>query len=125
MPEAILPLFAYGTLRDPALLDRLLGPSPERTLVAAELRDFAKVWRPGFDYPLVVPQPGARVRGVLIFGLDGEAYRVLDDYEGVAEGDYRRIQARVWPRGAERQAVEAYVYAAGPRWEPPSSSAAH
>jgi gamma-glutamylcyclotransferase (GGCT)/AIG2-like uncharacterized protein YtfP len=118
MAQEVLPLFSYATLAEAATLDRLLGPRGARTLTTAELPDHEKIWVSGFGYPFVVPRPGSRVMGRLIEGLTASDYDKLDEYEGLAEGDYRRLAVRVRPHAVGRhEPVDAYVYTLGPRWE--------
>jgi gamma-glutamylcyclotransferase (GGCT)/AIG2-like uncharacterized protein YtfP len=118
MAEDALPLFAYATLAEESTLERLLGRHGHRILTTAELPDHEKVWARGFGYPYVVARPGSRVVGRLIEGLSSSDYLRLDEYEGLAEGDYRRVRVRVRPHGVgRREPVDAYAYTLGPRWE--------
>lgn len=78
-----LPLFVYGTLRDRELLEVVsgrdalsLGTRP------AELPDHAVLRVRDEDYPMLVPRPGARARGLLVDGLDHDALARLCFYEG-------------------------------------------
>lgn len=101
-----LPLFAYGTLTDEALVAGLL----ERPVRAepARLLDFELVELEGFGYPAVFAAEGEEVEGRLYRGLTAEDLRRLDAYEGVEEGLYRRTTARV--AAGERGPQEAFVY---------------
>jgi gamma-glutamylcyclotransferase (GGCT)/AIG2-like uncharacterized protein YtfP len=118
MSAQALPLFAYGMLVERETLDRLLGPRPERTLGTAELADFEKVWIPGFGYHSVVPRPGKHVIGTLVEGLRDEDYVRLDEFEGLAQGHYRRATVSVRRYGPDPgEPVQAYVYVLGPRWD--------
>ena len=111
-------MLSYGSLVELSTLDRLLGPGGQRELSSAELVDFEKVWVSGFGYPFVVPRRGKRVVGTLVEGLRATDYVKLDRYEGLSEGDYRRMQVRVRLLAVDRdEEVDAYVYALGPRWE--------
>lgn len=102
-----LPLFAYGTLTDEAfvtgLLERPVRPE------AARLLDFELLELEGFGYPTVFSADGAEVRGVLYRGLTEEDLRRLDAYEGVGEGLYRRLTARVV--AGKEAPEEAFLYA--------------
>jgi gamma-glutamylcyclotransferase (GGCT)/AIG2-like uncharacterized protein YtfP len=118
MASSILPLFAYGTLAERATLERLLGAKPGLTLSTAELPEYEKVWIPTYGYPFVVQRRGRRVVGVLVDGLVSGDWVKLDRYEGLAEGNYRRMRVRVRLLEADRdEQVDAYVYTLGPRWE--------
>ena len=118
MAALTLPLFAYATLAERFTLERLLGARPELTLSTAELPDYEKVWMRGLGYPFVAQRPGSHVVGALVEGLRPEDYLKLDEYEGIAEGDYLRVRVSVRPHGVRPpEQVEAYVYVLGPRWE--------
>lgn len=92
-PPARLPLFAYGTLLDAEFTSRLLEHDVETE--AARLFDFELLTLEGLDYPTVFEAPGEVVAGRLYRRLNGEDYERLDAYEGVHEGLYVRIEARV------------------------------
>lgn len=102
-----LPLFTYGTLTDEAFVGRLLE-RPVRP-VAARLLDFELLELEGFGYATVFSADGAEVQGVLYRGLTEEDLRRLDAYEGVGEGLYRRLTARVV--AGEDEPEEAFFYA--------------
>jgi gamma-glutamylcyclotransferase (GGCT)/AIG2-like uncharacterized protein YtfP len=101
-----LPLFAYGTLTDEALVAGLLG-RPVRA-EAARLVDFELLELEGFGYPTVFAAEGEEVEGKLYRGLTDEDLRRLDAYEGVGEGLYRRTTARV--AAGDLEPREAFVY---------------
>lgn len=101
-----LPLFAYGTLTDEALVAGLL----ERPMRAepARLLGFELLELEGFGYPTAFAAEGEQVEGRLYRGLEPEDFRRLDAYEGVGEELYRRATARVAVRTSEPE--EAFVY---------------
>jgi gamma-glutamylcyclotransferase (GGCT)/AIG2-like uncharacterized protein YtfP len=78
LPEPAAALFAYGTLRFPDVLVALLGRVPEHTPAIAEGWRVAAL--DGRVYPVLVPGEGA-AGGVLISGLTGDEWRVIDAYE--------------------------------------------
>ena len=83
-----LPLFAYGTLRDPDLLAGVLGrPIRPGTIHPARAPGFKTVHYPGRIYPALVRSPGAGAEGLLIVGLSPFERDLLDAYEGE---EYRR-----------------------------------
>lgn len=83
-----LPLFAYGTLRDPDLLAAVLGRHPGAgSIHPAHAPGFRAVHYPGRIYPALVRSPGAAAEGVLITGLSPFERDLLDAYEG---DEYRR-----------------------------------
>lgn len=118
MTAAPIWYFAYGSNMNPARLadDRLTprGVAVEQRLLAA-LPD----WRLAFNKPWakfngagaanILPHAGGRVFGtinlMLPAGLD-----VLDEYEGVATGQYRRQPITVF--GGDGRPVQAITYIA-------------
>ncbi len=103
MAEGRSLLFVYGTLKDPNLMRSLTGREfPARPAELAGWR-LAPASRSESGYPEIEPSPRDRVAGLLLSGLDGDALRVLDQYE---EGYVRRrVQVRV-----DQGWVEAEVY---------------
>ena len=106
----MMPLFVYGTLRDPEFASRLL--ERELAMEPARLLDFELLRLEGLAYPTVFEAPGEVVAGGLYRGLTGEDYERLDAYEGAHEGLYVRIEGRVVAgEDASKGAPEpAYVY---------------
>ncbi|RYH11027.1 MAG: gamma-glutamylcyclotransferase [Alphaproteobacteria bacterium] len=83
-----LPLFAYGTLRDPDLIGAVLGrPLRPGSAHPARAPGFKAVYYPGRIYPALIRSPGAGAEGVLITGLSPFERDLLDAYEG---DEYRR-----------------------------------
>ena len=74
------PLFVYGTLRDPDVLELVLG----RVLAgaAATAPGYRAVGMPGRSYPGLRRQPGATAEGLLLSGLSGTDLALLDLFEG-------------------------------------------
>jgi gamma-glutamylcyclotransferase (GGCT)/AIG2-like uncharacterized protein YtfP len=115
---ASLPLFIYGSLRDPGVRARLLGHRDGLSTRPAVLRGYVRMLVPGFGYPFVVPaESAAQVEGDLLIGLTSADYAVLDEYEDVEDGLYQRAVVVVeTPSGTQA----ACVYLKGPA-EPPRS----
>lgn len=107
-----LPLFVYGSLRDPAIRRRLLGRRGDFTTRPARLEGYARQAVAGFGYPFIVPSgPEACVEGELLEGLGQREYAILDAYEDVEDGLYLRVRVTVQtPDGP----VDAWVYVRGP-----------
>jgi gamma-glutamylcyclotransferase (GGCT)/AIG2-like uncharacterized protein YtfP len=107
-----LPLFIYGSLRDPEVRVRLLGGRTDLSTRPAVLHGHARKMVSVFDYPFVVPAtPDSRVDGELLVGLKQADYEILDEYEDVDDGLYWRTIVTVQtPAGPER----AWVYLKGP-----------
>jgi gamma-glutamylcyclotransferase (GGCT)/AIG2-like uncharacterized protein YtfP len=97
-------LFVYGTLMDESVLYALTGrrfPKSE-----AELSGFER-WISANGYPYIIPNPEARVQGILLSGIDPAALAALDRYE--EEGHlYHRHQVEVTANG-RRVICETYV----------------
>jgi hypothetical protein len=88
MNATSLPLFVYGTLRDPDLLAGVLN----RLLNAAAIHParapgFRAVHYPGRIYPALVRAPGAAAEGLLLTDLTPFERDLLDAFEGE---EYRR-----------------------------------
>lgn len=115
------PLFLYGTLRDRALLEIVLGrPVAEGDLRPGELLDHAAYEVAGESYPIIVAAPNAAAPGLLISGLSADDMARLDYYE--CGFDYALLERAV--RDGAGQSVTARVYVAptqgvalGPRWD--------
>lgn len=100
LADHALPLFVYGTLMtDERQAGLLAGCMRQRATVAGSL------WRMPAGYPAVILGASGRVHGELCRTPDARQLRVLDLYEGVDEGLYRREivavtyglrQARAW-----------------------------
>ena len=59
--------FFYGTLMDHDMLSEVLGRRiPPRTLLAARLPGYRRAAVRGAAYPIILPQRGASVRGVIL-----------------------------------------------------------
>lgn len=76
-----LPLFVYGTLRDPDLLAAVLGRAVG-TAYPARAPGFRAVHYPRRVYPALVRAPGAAAEGLLVTGLTPFERDLLDAYEG-------------------------------------------
>jgi hypothetical protein len=93
--------FFYGTLMSAAVLRRVIFGQklPDSTTVRvlpasrpALLQDYQRHRVRGADYPAIIPQKGACVRGTVVTGLtEGDWWR-LDTFEGE---DYRRDVVKV------------------------------
>jgi len=83
-------LFVYGTLKQEALLRRLLGKVPPA--VDASLDHYRRYRLRGRPYPGIRYRRHDRVDGRLLSGLSLAQLRILDRYEG---GEYRRTRVRV------------------------------
>lgn len=83
-----LPLFVYGTLRDPDLLAAVLGrPLRPGGQHAARAPGFRAVHYPGRIYPALIRVPGAAAEGLLLTNLSPFERDLLDAFEGE---EYRR-----------------------------------
>lgn len=111
-----LPLFIYGSLRDPRVRTRVLGERTDLSTRPAVLHGHVRLMVPGFGYPFVAPAgPDDNVDGELLLGLRPADFVTLDVYEDVEDGLYVRDAVTVrMPNGPER----AWVYLKGPA-EPP------
>jgi gamma-glutamylcyclotransferase (GGCT)/AIG2-like uncharacterized protein YtfP len=108
-------VFAYGTLIEPGLLDAVLGHKHLGERLSARLAGYQRVSDATYPYPYVVATSGAWVDGVLLMDLSPYDMRLLDRYEEVQSGVYRReaVEVEAWGCGSRPIYVRADVYAAG------------
>jgi gamma-glutamylcyclotransferase (GGCT)/AIG2-like uncharacterized protein YtfP len=111
-------LFVYGSLRDPARRQRVLGRAS--ALVPGLLRNYM---RHDGKYPYLVKAQGHEVGGWVLGDLSDEDFSKLDDYEIVTpqflQGAMRRLYARelVEVMTSDGHAVPCWVYVANlPDW---------
>ena len=100
-----LPLFVYGTLMSGQSQAHLLDGLPRRAATAP-----GALWSLPAGYPALQPDVAGTVVGELVGPVPTDRLALVDLYEGVGEGLYRRIllRARV---GAREHA--AWTYAMG------------
>ncbi|TDG16484.1 gamma-glutamylcyclotransferase [Paracraurococcus ruber] len=104
-----LPLFLYGTLLRPAVLDRVAGQRGlARRLRPAILPGHARVALRGTPYPTLRAMPGAETTGALL-RCGPQALRRLRAYEGP---EYRLVPVTVRTTIGPRRA-RAWI---APRW---------
>src|SRR5215471_5043850 len=105
-------LFVYGSLVDPRCLDGVLGHKHLGERLEARLAGYRRVTSPTYGYPFLVVDPGSRVDGVLLMDLSPYDFQVLDRYEDIASGVYRRepVQVEAWGCGSRPIYVQADVY---------------
>lgn len=102
---AQLPLFVYGTLRDPDLLAGVLGrPLRGGALHVARAPGFRAVQYPGRVYPALVRAPGGNAEGLLVTDISPFERDLLDAFEG---DEYRRGPIAVM---LEEELFEADAY---------------
>ena len=83
MPElGMLPVFCYGTLLCPEVLDAVLGRVPEA--IPANLPGYGRRAISGRCYPAVVASPSERVDGRVLLDLRPVELAVLDRFEDPA-----------------------------------------
>lgn len=104
------PLFVYGTLLFPEILQLLLRRLPDSTeAILPEYHRFSIHDGPYVrPYPAVFPQPGGEVHGLLLHGLSPTEHAVLDAYE---DDDYVKTAVTVAQNG-EMAEVSVYVWRA-------------
>ena len=81
--NAPLPLFVFGTLRDPLVLRLVLGRDPSQvSSCAAWLRDHVTVTLPEESYPVRERERGAFAPGLLLAGLSAADLDRIAFFEG-------------------------------------------
>jgi gamma-glutamylcyclotransferase (GGCT)/AIG2-like uncharacterized protein YtfP len=108
-------LFAYGTLVDPRCLDDVLGHRHTGERLRARLTGYQRVASEGYPYPFIVATHGGVVDGVLVLDLTPYDLAVLDRYEEIGEGVYRRelVEVEAWGCGPSTWHMQAFTYVAG------------
>lgn len=98
-------LFFFGSLRDPDLLEVVLGEPPPAPPILAVLPDHTALRAAGYDFPVAVPRPGASLTGLAVAGLSAQA---LDRVRFFEDTEYELrpviIETRAGP-------VEAHFFA--------------
>lgn len=112
------PLFFYGTLCHRPLLARILGHDRARAIPAI-LADWRAVTAGEAEFPVLLPEAGAKAHGLLVEGLDASDRARLDFYE-LGYG-YRHVPVTVATTAGDRLAL-AYVappgaYPRGKDWD--------
>ena len=113
-----LPLFVYGTLRDPDVLTLVLGhavdPAPRIAALAPRHR---VVFFPQRTYPALVPDPTTVAEGPLLRDLSAADLAALDLFEG---DEYSRKAVEIIVSGTPERAdvywPEVPIQAGGPDW---------
>lgn len=82
-----LPLFVYGTLRSDAPNAGLLGARRREAAVVS-----GALYAMPAGYPALVLDGEGEVRGELVHDIDEQVLKVLDRYEDVPGGLYRRVE---------------------------------
>jgi hypothetical protein len=101
-----LPLFVYGTLRDPDLLAGVLArPLRGEAMLAAAAPGFIAVHYPQRIYPALVRRPGGSAEGLVLTDLSPFERDLLDAFEG-AEYEPMPIPVMV---GEELHEAVAYL----------------
>ena len=111
MNDFRLPLFVYGTLRDPDLLIAIVGrPLKPGCAHPARAPGHKAVHYPGRAYPALVRAPGVAAEGLLLIALTPFERDLLDAYEG--EEYVRRPIPTMLTDEPELHEADAYLPAA-------------
>jgi len=97
-------LFVYGTLMTPAVMRVVIGRVPRHG--PAVLPHHRRHGLRGRVYPVVVPEHGASVAGMLYTGLSPRELARLDRYE---DAFYRRVEVTVRDATGRERAAWCYV----------------
>jgi gamma-glutamylcyclotransferase (GGCT)/AIG2-like uncharacterized protein YtfP len=109
-------LFAYGSLVDPDCLRKVLGHAHLGERIRAQLVGYQRLICVAYPYPYIVESRGRVVDGVLLTNLTSSEMEMLDHYEEVDAGMYRRelVEVEAWGRGPHAVRLRAHTYVAGP-----------
>ena len=104
------PVFVYGTLSSPQVVETLLGRPPTVIFPPAQLHHYSRHPVKGFVFPAMIPNPEKRVDGFLIEDLNEKELELFDWFEG---DEYSRKVVEVRTKAAK--CVEAFAYVWNPR----------
>ena len=109
-------LFAYGSLVEPGCLDEVLGYKHLGERLRARLMGYRRITSDTYPYPYIVEAVGDSVEGVLLMDLSPSEMQILDRYEEVDTGIYRRqlTEVEAWGCGPRPIRLQAHTYVAGP-----------
>jgi gamma-glutamylcyclotransferase (GGCT)/AIG2-like uncharacterized protein YtfP len=115
-PSQCQNLFVYGSLVDPRCLDQVLGRRHTGERLCARLHGYQRHMMPDYPFPYLLAASDHSVDGVLLMDLSAPDLDLLDRYEEVDAGMYRREAVEVEPWGCGRciSRVQACTYVAGP-----------
>lgn len=103
-------VFVYGTLRDPDTLSRLLRRVPP--MKTARVDNYKKIFDQDIGYPTAVSEKGSFIDGSILQGIGARDLSLLDDYEHIRSGVYKRITVKALPVGT-KTSVEVFMYVKG------------
>lgn len=96
-------LFCYGTLQSPLVMKAVTGKAYSGE--EATLQGWARYRFDSTEYPGIIVEDGASVSGKLYWGLDEEAIKKLDAFEG---DKYQRVMVPI--TFADGRVEEAWAY---------------
>lgn len=100
------PVFVYGTLSSPQVVQTLLGRAPSGEFRAAHLEDHSRHPVKGFVFPAMIPNAHKRVDGFLIEDLSPKELELFDWFEG---DEYQRKIVQIKTKD-DGDSVEAFAY---------------
>ena len=103
-------LYVYGSLKDPSVVNGVLGHRWTGRYKEAMLDNF-RVTDTAPRYALYNDQ--FQTQGLLMDGLSDDDFQRLDRYEGLASGHYERWETTCTLQNGD--VVKCWVYVAGPR----------
>lgn len=112
-------LFFYGSLRDPELLDIVLGEDQSSVeITPATLSDHNVFWAKGQGFPMIAAANGQELQGVAALGLTEDHIARLNFYEGGFAYDLLSMTAQHGDRQIEVQVYwpEAGLYEPAQPW---------
>ncbi len=105
--DEISDVFVYGILMDKARLNALIKRIPE--MHPARVTGYRQFYDDSLGYQNAEKDDRANIRGMVLEGISGQELRVLDHYEGMGEGSYRRVKVKAFMLD-KKSRVEAFMY---------------
>lgn len=97
-----LPLFVFGTLRHPPLLEALVGDASRLSITPSHLPGYAVMAMRDDPFPALVKDPSSSAEGLLVEGLGAPEREILDFYESAFQYRLEHVQTE------EGQSAVAY-----------------
>ncbi len=107
MAEDLFNVFVYGTLMDRARVNSLIKRTPD--MHPAKVAGYRQFYDDSLGYQNAEKDDRASIRGMVLEGISGPELRLLDHYEGMGEGSYRRVKVKAFMLDKKNQ-VEAFMY---------------
>jgi gamma-glutamylcyclotransferase (GGCT)/AIG2-like uncharacterized protein YtfP len=105
--EETFNVFVYGTLMDKSRLNTLIKRTPD--MHPAKVSGYRQFYDDSLGYQNAEKDDRSNVRGMVLMDITSQELRLLDHYEGMGEGSYRRVMVKAFVLDKRAQ-VGAFMY---------------